>query len=263
VKVDWPAAPGGSGYVHVTMGRIGTPDVQAPAANVAPRSSPPAPATVTSTVPATANIPMYGRTSAGEQVVPRGEMNAQPRQSTTPPRGQTSGESRSQTHAVPTSQLKIATPSHVFGLGGVIGSRESFGATARAWSNSHLGIQLALTRDVATSAIAEGRLTSTQIEPGIVYVPFDLVSENLWIRPYAGSVVSFRSQTLSATVPGLSGASDRNLGFRVFGGTELTFASMPRFGLSVDLGYRHYPTPFPGFDVRPLNLAIAGHWYIK
>ena len=58
-------------------------------------------------------------------------------------------------------------------------------------------------------------------------------------------------------------ASANGVGFRIFGGTELTFASVPQFGLSVDLGYRHFPTPFQGFEAAPLSASIAGHWYIK
>jgi hypothetical protein len=38
---------------------------------------------------------------------------------------------------------------------------------------------------------------------------------------------------------------------------------MPQFGLSADLGYRHMPAPFAGFKADPLNVSLAGHWYIK
>jgi hypothetical protein len=34
------------------------------------------------------------------------------------------------------------------------------------------------------------------------------------------------------------------MGLRVYGGSEFTFAGMPQFGLSADLGYRHMPAPF-------------------
>jgi len=46
-------------------------------------------------------------------------------------------------------------------------------------------------------------------------------------------------------------------------GGELTFAGMPQFGLSADIGYRHLPAPFVGFKADPLSLSLAGHWYIK
>ena len=61
----------------------------------------------------------------------------------------------------------------------------------------------------------------------------------------------------------LAPAVENGVGFRVFGGSELTFASIPQFGLSADLGYRRFPTPFPGFETDPLSVSIAGHWYIR
>jgi len=230
VKVAWPDAQNGAGYVHVTMGRLGAANADAPAPNMSPRaSSAPAPAPA----PVTTTIPLLARTSVGEQVVPRGQLNVTP-------------------------------ASHIFGVGGLVGSMSSFGATARAWRNNHLGIQFGFTRDAMTSDVAGGHMTSMQFEPGVVYALFDHVSDYFWVRPYVGSVVSFRHQTLSVAAP-VAGelASDNGVGFRVFGGSEVTFASMPRFGLSADLGYRRFPTPFRGFEVDSLSASIAGHWYIK
>lgn len=109
-----------------------------------------------------------------------------------------------------------------------------------------------------------GRMTSLQVDPGVVYALFDRVTDYVWFRPYIGSTVGFRHETLSAATPlDLVPASHNGVGIRVFGGTELTFASLPRLGLSADLGYRRFPTPFPGFETRPLSASIAGHWYIK
>jgi hypothetical protein len=53
---------------------------------------------------------------------------------------------------------------------------------------------------------------------------------------------------LSGTGPEASATSTRStsassVGFRVFGGGELTFASVTRFGLSAELGYRSSSTP--------------------
>ena len=140
----------------------------------------------------------------------------------------------------------------------------SFGATARAWRNDHLGIQLAFTRDAMTSDVAAGRVTSIRFEPGVVYALFDHVSDYIWIRPYVGSALSVRRQTLKVSAPGaMKPASDNGMGFRVFGGSELTFAGVPRFGLSAELGYRRFPAPFPEFEADRLSVSIAGHWYIK
>ena len=117
VKVVWPDAPDGVGYVHVTMGRVGPADADAPRPNASPRAS-------SEFVPVTTTIPRFGRTSVGEQVVPR-------------------------------SQLNVTPASHVFGVGGLVGSMSSVGATARAWRNNRLGIQVGLTRTARTSDIAE------------------------------------------------------------------------------------------------------------
>jgi hypothetical protein len=226
VKIAWPDAPDGIGYVHVTMGRLGPPNADAPVRNASPRASS-APAPVTRT------IPLLGRTSVGEQVVPSGQLNVTP-------------------------------ASHLFGVGGLLGSTSNFGATARAWHNNRLGIQFGFTRDAMTSDAGAGRLTSMQFEPGVVYALFDHVGDYVWIRPYVGSVASLRHQTLSIAAPvALDATTDNGIGFRVFGGSELTFSSIPRFGLSADLGYRRFPTPFPGFKIDPVNVSIAGHWYIK
>lgn len=226
VKVPWPGAPDGVGYVHVTMGRVGPPKAEAPSTNMSPRAS-------TAPAPATTTIPPPTRTSMAEHVAPR-------------------------------RQLYVTPASHIFGVGGLAGSVSSFGATARAWRNNRLGIQFGFTRDAMTSDVAAGRVTSMQFEPGVVYALFDRVSDYVWIRPYVGSVVSLRHQTLSVSAPvALESASDNGVGFRVFGGSELTFASVPRFGLSADLGYRRFPARFPGFEANPLSVSIAGHWYIK
>jgi len=140
----------------------------------------------------------------------------------------------------------------------------SFGATARAWRSNRLGIQLEVTRDAMTSDVAAGRVTSIRFEPGVVYALFDHVTDYVWFRPYVGSVVSFRRQTLKISAPAApEPASHNGVGLRVFGGSELTFAGVPQFGLSAELGYRRFPTPFPEFEADRMSVSIAGHWYIK
>jgi hypothetical protein len=225
VKVAWPDAPDGFGYVHVTMGRIGPANADAPATKMSSRAS------VGAAPPPTSPPPTHA--PASEPVAPRGEPNVRP-------------------------------ISHLVGVGGLVGSMSSVGATARTWRKNHVAIQLQFTRDAMTSDAAAGRVTSVQFEPGVLYALFDRVSDYVWIRPYVGSAVSFRHQTLRVAAPvALEPASDNGLGFRVFGGGELTFATMTQFGLSVDLGYRRFPTAFPGFEAGPLTASIAGHWYIK
>ena len=226
VKVPWPDAADGIGYVRVSMGRIGEPEAGASAANASPRAS---------SASADGNAPSASasRTSAGQQIAPRG----QPRQSEI---------------------------SHIFGIGAVLAPMNGIGATARAWHKNHVAIQVGFIRDAVTSGVADGRVTTMGFEPGVAYAPFDRVSDYVWIRPYVGSGVSFVRQTWSLSSPlATPPIAESGMGFRIYGGSEFTFAGMPQFGLSADLGYRHLPAPFAGFKADPLGVSIAGHWYIK
>lgn len=232
-KVAWPDAPEGVGYVHVTMGRLGPSSADASAANLSARTSSAHASATSAPASATTTIPPATRRPASERMAVRGELTDTP-------------------------------ITHIFGVGGLVGSMSSFGATARAWRSDHLGFQLAFTRDAMTSDVAAGRVTSIRFEPGVVYALFDRVTDYVWIRPYVGSVLSFRHQTLKVPAPAaMEPSSGNGVGFRVFAGSELTFAGAPRFGLSAELGYRRFPTPFPEFEADRLSASIAGHWYIK
>ena len=232
-EVAWPNVPEGIGYVHMTTGRLSAPTPKAPAATTPSRTtSAPVPAYTPS--PATTATAQRTPGSTGDRVPPP---------------------------SVPQGGSHI---SHVVGVGGLVGSMSSFGATARWWHNKRLGVQAGLTRDAMTSDTATGRVTSMQIEPGVMYALFDRVPGYFWIRPYVGSAVSFRHQTWkdSAPVP-MEPVSDNGVGYRMFGGSELTFASLTQLGLSAEAGYRKLPAPFAGFEPDRWSVSIAGHWYIK
>jgi hypothetical protein len=226
VKVPWPAAPDGVGYVHVTMGQIVSATGQ-PATTMPPRlSSTGAPASTFPQMP--------------PAVAPIGR---QP---------------------VPGDQGSVMRPSHVVGLGGLIASPRGFGITARVWGNRRIAIPLAYTRDTLTNDLISDRVTSTRFEWGLIYSPVDHLSDYVWFRPYAGTVASYGHQTMRVGGPaGLDVASDNGIGYRFFGGSELTFASLPWVGVSFEVGYRKYPTPFVDFETKPVSLSIAGHWYVK
>jgi hypothetical protein len=229
VKVAWPAGPGGAGYVHATMGHFGGP--------------------TTAGAPAAAARPPAG---------PARATPASPR-----PTGSVTRTAPVNTPVVPPAP-HTSTVGHMFGVGGTVGSMSTFGATARMWRHSRLGIHFGYTRDAITSDASTDRVTSTQFEPGAMFALFDHVSDYVWLRPYAGGVVGFRHQTLRSAAPESAEiASDNGVGFRVVGGCEVTFAAIPRLGVSAEVGYRHYPTPFGGFEAKPVSVAIAGHWYIK
>jgi hypothetical protein len=226
-KVPWPGAPDGVGYVHVTMGRLASSNADAPAADIPTRASS-VPAPVATTVPPPAAV-----RSTGKRMAVRDQLTGTP-------------------------------ITHIFGVGALVGSTSSFGATARAWRNDHLGIQIGFTRNAMTSEVAAGRVTSMQFEPGAVYALLDHVSDYVWIRPYVGSVLSIQHQALKVASPAVrEPASGNGVGVRIFAGSELTFAGVPRFGLSAELGYSRFPTPFPEFAADRLSASVAGHWYIK
>src|SRR5262249_12799715 len=124
LKVPWPQGQDGVGYVHVSMGRITAPIAATPSGAAAPRAAS-APGPVTS-------IPPMTQTSVGERLAPRG-------------------------------LLHVTPASHVIGVGGLVASTGSFGATARAWHDTHLGAQFGFTRDSMTGDAALGRVTSVQI----------------------------------------------------------------------------------------------------
>ena len=225
-KVPWPDAPEGVGYVHLTTGTLASRNGQAPA----PRVAPPAPA---------------DRGAATSLMSPAAPAR------------------------LPRDQMAVIDPStgapitHVFGVGGRVGSTRSVGATARVWRNDRVAIQFAFMRDTMTSGVAAGRVTSMQLEPGVVYGLFDHVSDYIWIRPYIGSGLSFHHQSLKVSSPDLVQTADNGFGVRVFGGSELWFSSAQRFGLSVEVGYRRIPSPFAGFEADALSASLAGHWYVK
>jgi hypothetical protein len=235
VKVAWPEAPDGAGYVHVTMGRIGPMSAATPAmrASTPPSATPP---------PAPASAP---RTA-----------------SATPT---TAAPAARATQPMAARRTVDVTPaSHTVGVGGLVGSMSTYGASARTWPNNRLGIQFGLTHDSMKNSFSDDTMTAYQFEPGVVYGFFDHVSDYIWVRPYVGSTVSFRHQTVKPAAAGATeSASENGMGFRVFAGTELMFASLPRFGVSADLGYRRFPTLAEGFDPSPLSFTIAGHWYVK
>ena len=231
-KVSWPNAADGVGYVHVTMGQLSLSRADAAPSATSSQRTPSASGLASVPMPTTTMI-SRPHTSAGERVVVRGEQDSPP-------------------------------ISHIVGVGGLVASPNNFGATARAWRNNRLGLQLGLTRDVMRSDVTSGRMTSMQFESGVVYALFDHVSDYVWIRPYVGSGLSVHHQTLTVLVPGLTTHEANNgVGFRVFGGSELTFATVTRFGLSAEVGYRRFPSPFPGFEADRLSVSVAGRWYIK
>jgi hypothetical protein len=243
VRVAWPDAPDGVGYVHVTMGRLGAPEPAPQPANASQAAA----TSARMNVAQPTATPSASATGAVAQTPPR-----------TAPRAQ--GDPR-----IVTGTPSNTTPAiHGLGVGGVIGSTHTFGATTRVWTSNRLAIQFGFSRESMLSDVAAGTMTTVQFEPGVVYGIVDHVSDYVWVRPYLGSVLTFGHQSLNNTSPALTEpVTDTAVGYRIFGGSEFMFASAPRFGVSADVGYRRLPTSFAGFESNALSVSIAGHWYVR
>jgi hypothetical protein len=226
VKVTWPAAQDGVGYVRMSAGSIARGDAAAPSvirANAAPAGA-----------------------ASGVSAAARAEQV---------PAVRTSAPS-------PARTLYVA-PTHIVGVGARIGgSTMAFGASARAWSARRLGVQFEVSRYALDSPVMLGRSTTTDIAPSLLYSMRDHVTDTLWLRPYVGAGAHLGHSTLTGSTPGFAFTSN-TLGMRAFAGGELAFSSLPQFALSADIGYYHLPTPFEGFEPGGMGLAVSGHWYVK
>jgi len=164
VKVAWPSASDGVGYVRVNAGSLarGAAPASRTAAS-APRSVEPSPRSTS--------------TSAEQQIGSR------------PP--------------TRTSSAYVA-PRHQVGLGLRLGgSTFGVGGSARAWSRGPLGVQFEVSRFSLTDPI-DNRVTSTQVSPSALYSFGERVSDYMWLRPYAGAGITFNRSTLSSPVVGLA-----------------------------------------------------------
>ncbi len=234
VKVSWPAAEDGAGYVHVSMGTVAhvtTPIAIPPLGSPTPRggraSAPPSTPTTT------------GFRRAGDV--------------SQPPAGR---EDASQPPLVRPVYITPAT--HSLGLGARIGGA-GFGVSGRAWRRDRFGIGVELSHYSNAAGLAH--VTSAQFEPSVLYALKDRVSDSLWLRPYVGSGINIGRKTLSSTVG--NSVSDDRLGFQAFGGGEMTIAGLQKFALSADVNYRWSRAPIAGIDLGGVGVSVSGHWYIR
>jgi len=229
VKVTWPEAPDGIGYVHQSMGKLAQRATREERLAATFASLPP---------PEPVDMPLL---AADQQAAI--DMST-------------------------TRTIYIPPPTHVFGLGGQMtgasGATPGYGFTSRIWSRSRLGVQLDLSQTTMTSTLSPERLRSTQFAPSVIYSLPDYVSDSLWLRPYFGGGAALTRSKLTSGTPEVSAAVSESLfGFRGFGGAEFTIPNMPRFAISADLGYQWSQQPFAGFDLGGVGFALSGHWYVK
>jgi opacity protein-like surface antigen len=228
VRISWPAAPDGVGFVHVSMGRI-----------------------------VNARPPEEVRAAAGDAVKAIPEKTA----ALTPPTSTTLVDRAPLRRPVP------ATPvPHIVGIGGgmLTGSPVGFGVTARAWQWNRLGMRFDLSRQSQGVGPAS-RATSLQFEPSALVSLNDYITNYVWLRPYAGGGISFRHQTFSTSLTGTSSSlSDDSMGYQVFGGTEVTIANAPQLAVGADVVYRSRRSANDDtFEVGGLGIGLSAHWYFR
>ena len=226
VRVSWPEAEDGAGYLHVTWG----------------------------TISRGAALQARRATGAGSSIAGSA---SEPDSSTTAVQvAQVPGTST-------TSGPAPSLPSHAIGLGGRIGTRAiGFAATGRAWTHGPLGVQIEAGRATYTSAVAPEQLRSLQLAPSIIYSPPNLVTNAIWTRPYIGAGMNIYRSTIRSTL-GVSDAVDSGIGSQIFGGAEFTWANLPQFALSADLRQQWAPKTFNGFELGGFGFSMSAHWYVR
>ena len=237
VKVAWPAAADGVGYVRVSVGSVSNGTVSsgavastAPVPNTATAKSAPIPPTQrVVTTPVIAVEPTQAQTA-----------NRLPVRTTTSSSGTT----------------------HRFGVGALMGGPSlGLGVTARGWSHKRLGVQFDLAHYNVSSPIDLGSMSSTEFGPSVLFSFNDRVADYTWLRPYIGAGMNFYKSSL--TSPLLGDMSDSRFGSQMFGGGELSFASVPQFAVSTQVSYRWFNEPRVGYDLGGVGVSLAGHWYLK
>jgi SH3 domain-containing protein len=227
VKVSWPAAVDGVGYVRSNIGSM----AQA--------------STSKTQVPNSA-------ASSPAQTAPR--LKA----ATTAEQAQTGNRL-----PVRAAAPKRGTASHMFGLGAHLGGPTfGIGGSARAWAHGRLGLQFELSRYEVSSPIDLGTMTSTEFGPSALYAFNDRVADYTWLRPYVGAGLNFYRSSITSPAFGTD-VSDSRYGSQLFGGAELSFASVPQVAISTQLSYRWFNEPSPGLDLGGMGLSVAAHWYLK
>ncbi len=228
VKIAWPPAPDGIGYIRKIAGAITQKNLPVVSRIANPTAAEPVPVSAT-------------RLAA--QVEP---VSLRPQ-------------------TAPTQPSFVSVPTHVLGLGGQVGGAAlGAGISARVWPHQRFGVQFDVSRYSMTDTASVTRMNSTQFGPRVLYALRDHVSDYVWWRPYAGAGAHLYRSTLTDSSIGLS-MSDSRIGGQVFVGAEMTLSNVPRFGLSADVGYNWLRNPYAlySYALDGMAFTAAGHWYVK
>ena len=262
VKVAWPSAADGAGYVRVSALSAVAPAATAKAAP----SSATAKTTASAKPAATAKAaPAAGaKTASAEPAL--APVSAKTAIAPTPAVAPVAvrNEQLPGSQPVAPGRTQYVAPTHIFGVGAVAGgSTMGFGGSARGWKKGRLGFQLEFSRYSYDSVDLLSRASATDIAPAVLFALNDRVSDSLWLRPYVGvaghMVRSSRTDLIFADVT----ESASTFGVRGFFGAEMSMASLPQFALSADIGYYKMPEPFVGFTPGGMGFSLSGHWYVK
>ena len=223
VKVKWPDAPDGVGYVHQSMGTLSNrPSREQRLAVAAASLPPPQPADVPASA-SQANHPSAMRT----MYVP-------------PP-----------THRLGLGgQLSAATPG--LGFSSRIWSRNRFGVQVDL-SRSRMSNDVSENR-VRSTEFAPSFIYSL---PDYVSESFWLRPYA------GGGVAMIRSKLYGGVPEVALSESDSTWGYRAFGGAEVTVPGVPHLAISADFGYQWAHVLFDGFDPAGPRLSVSAHWYVK
>ena len=228
VAIPWPGGENGLAYLHVSTGSMA-------------RATTPPPATRTAAA------------SSSTQVQPRA---IPPKADQVPPRPATPSANQ--------VQVLVMPPSHVVGLGMRLGaSTMGIGASARGWRQDRFGFQVTLSHAGMTSSLVPEQLSSTEIEPSVMYAMKDRLTDYVWIRPFLGSGVNFHHRSLKVPGATVDSSTDTGLGAQAFGGAEFAFSAAAKFAVSTDVSYHWSGSEIPGYDLGGLGFSMSGHWYIK
>ena len=267
VKVSWPTAADGVGYVRTNVGTIarggagaqtnaradvaaGATAAPAPTSTPVPDQAPkPTAATPSSAPPSPASAPTMASAPADTPTaaVPRSSISAAETQSPT---------------AVPARRIGAAL-ARGMGVGFVGGSTPGLGASARVWSKGSLGAQLQISRHSFNSTDLLSRATATDLAPSLLFSMRDHLNDPLWWRPYVGLAGHYVHASRTDLIFLYATETASTFGGRVFAGAEMAFARQPRFAISADAGYYHLRPPFVGLDPSGVGFALSGHWYVK
>lgn len=225
VRVSWPEAADGVGYLHVSTGS---------------QSGGPAPAGI------------------------GGEGGLASQRATTDGVVATAGVVPAETAAGLSHTMYVAPPAHVIGLGARAGwSAFESGISARTWLHDRIGLQFEVSRSALTSPVAPARLTATQFAPSLLLAWHDRMSDDVMVRPYVGGGPRVIRQVVGVGPQGVGSVAESRMAVQVFGGGEVTFPAAPRFTLSADLRYGWSKQAPAGPELDGLGFSLSGHWYVK